>query len=235
MICAWACTAVAGAIALWLLYGRIGQRESVVRAAHELRGSLQTIELGLVMSAGERDRAMRLELDRARLALQDLETGRRRARVDDPVPIDASSLLDDAVRAAGPRAAAAGKRVSWQWEGPGAAVHGSRVRMIQALGNLTINAIEHGDGPVILRGRRAGPVVRLEVCDGGPGLSAPVSELTRRARCGIGRRGRGLAIAQDIATLHGGRLAAAPTQRDARLVFELPACVCGSDSVLTRP
>jgi C4-dicarboxylate-specific signal transduction histidine kinase len=66
--------------------------------------------------------------------------------------------------------------------------------------------------------------VRIEVIDSGPGLPAAVSQLVSRApRAGRGLRGRGLAIATAIASDHGGRLAAAPSQRGARLVLELPA------------
>lgn len=223
MISAWLCTAAAVAIVIWLLCERVGYRESIVRAAHELRGSLQTMELGLVMSAGERDRAMRLELDRARLALHDLEAGSRRGGVGDPVAIDARSLLEDAVRATAPRALAARRQVGWGWDGSVGTVWGARARLVQALSNLTINAIEHGAGPIVLSGRCEAGLVRLEVRDAGPGLPRPVSELSRRARYGIGRRGRGLAIAQDVALLHGGRLAAALAQCGARLVLELPA------------
>ena len=56
-----------------------------------------------------------------------------------------------------------------------------------------------------------------------PGLPAPVGDLTRRPRAGRGRRGRGLAIAADIADRHGGRLVAAPAARGARVALELPA------------
>jgi signal transduction histidine kinase len=65
--------------------------------------------------------------------------------------------------------------------------------------------------------------VRIEVIDGGPGLPATVAELARRPRGGRGSRGRGLAIAAAIARRHGGRLAAAPSERGARLVLDLPA------------
>ena len=64
--------------------------------------------------------------------------------------------------------------------------------------------------------------MRIEVCDEGPGLPASVGDLTRRARGGRGRRGRGLAIAAEIAERHGGRLVAAPAPRGARIALELP-------------
>jgi signal transduction histidine kinase len=100
---------------------------------------------------------------------------------------------------------------------------GDRYRLAQATGNLIANAIEHGGGDVKVVGRLEGARVRVEVTDRGPGLPAPVSQLARSARGGKGRRGRGLAIAASIARHHGGRLAAAPTERGARLVLELPA------------
>ena len=68
--------------------------------------------------------------------------------------------------------------------------------------------------------RRAG--LALEVGDEGPGLSLPVDQLMRSARGGRGARGRGLAIVSEIAASHGGRLAAAPSARGARLALELP-------------
>jgi signal transduction histidine kinase len=102
-------------------------------------------------------------------------------------------------------------------------VRGDRVRLAQAVGNLLANALEHGAGTVEVGARSASGRVRIEVSDEGDGLPAPVAELTSRARGGIGRRGRGLAIASDIVARHGGRLVSAPSAGGARLAIELPA------------
>jgi signal transduction histidine kinase len=72
--------------------------------------------------------------------------------------------------------------------------------------------------------------VRVAVGDQGPGLPAPVLELRRRPRRGRGTRGRGLAIAADVAEAHGGALVSAPSERGARLVLELAVAVQGQGS-----
>jgi signal transduction histidine kinase len=85
------------------------------------------------------------------------------------------------------------------------------------------NAVEHGGGDVAVRARALGPTVRVEVTDAGPGLPATVPALLARARAHRGRRGHGLAVAARVAARHGGRLAAGPSPRGARMVLELPA------------
>ena len=102
-------------------------------------------------------------------------------------------------------------------------MRGDRTRLTQACGNLLANAIEHAGGRIELRARAVGGRVRIEVTDDGPGLPAPVAQLAARRRAGRGRRGRGLAIASEIAVRHGGPLAAAPSASGARLILELPA------------
>lgn len=97
------------------------------------------------------------------------------------------------------------------------------LRIAQACANLVGNAAEHGGGIVRVRVRATGEVVRIEVADDGAGLPASVAALTASARVRHGRRGHGLAITAAIAEHHGGRLAAAPSDRGARLMFEVPA------------
>lgn len=206
--------------------------EAVARACHELRGPLAAARLGLELGVrvGELSpaqlRALDLELGRASLALDDLAAaglGSRNGCARQEV--DVAELLADSVEAWRAPAAARGAALALEWSGCAAGVWGERLRLAQATGNLIANAIEHGGGEISVRGalesERA--CVRIEVLDAGPGLPAPVADLARRPRGGRGARGRGLAIAATIARDHGGRLAAAPSQRGARLVLELPA------------
>ncbi|HTU84591.1 MAG TPA: HAMP domain-containing sensor histidine kinase [Solirubrobacteraceae bacterium] len=212
-----------------------GRLENVARACHELRGPLTAARLGLQLgaSAGElspaRLRAIDLELGRAALALDDLDAAGRRGAPAwrPPEAVDMRQLVDDSVEAWLATAGARGVSLHGSWSGSSPPVWGDRLRLAQATGNLIANAIEHGGGAVAVRGRGEPGRVRIEIVDGGPGLPAPVSELARRPHGGRGRRGRGLAIATAIIASHGGRLAAAPCARGARLVVELPASRAG--------
>jgi len=206
------------------------RRELVARACHELRGPLTAAHLALYGAARRGDGppprlvAIENELERAAVALDDLAAARRgRRAADRDEAIDVGDLL--AYQASTWRVVAPvlGSRLQLVDGASGAVVRGDRVRLAQAVGNLVSNAFEHGAGRVELLARASGDRVRIEVADEGPGLPAPVGDLTRRPRAGRGRRGRGLAIAADIADRHGGRLVAAPSARGARLALELPA------------
>lgn len=209
-----------------------GRTEALARACHELRGPLTAMRLGLELASRAGGglstaqlRALDLELGRAALALDDLAVAGSPAGRPGVRPascVDAADLLADSAEAWRPVAAAAGARLQVSWSGAPASVNGDRPRLAQATGNLIANAIEHGGGTIELRGRGTGGSVRIEVIDDGPGLPAPVAVLARRARKGRASRGRGLAIASSVARDHGGRLAAAPSERGARLVLELP-------------
>jgi len=234
----WLAASGAGLAAGGVWRALAGRMETVARACHELRGPLTAARLGLQLgaSSGElspaRLRAIDLELDRAALALEDLDRVSSRriaawhpgrsAGWSPPEPVDIEQLVSDSVEAWRPAAAAQGVELRAYWSGCRARVWGDRVRLAQAMGNLIANAVEHGGGRVEVRGCADRGRARVEVIDTGPGLPAPVAELARRPHRGRGLRGRGLAIASAIATSHGGRLAAAPSERGARLVLELP-------------
>lgn len=214
-----------------LILGQLERRtELVARACHEVRGPLTAARLGLHLAGraegggGGRLVAIDLELRRVGLALDDLQAARagRRAR-DRREAVPVTDLLHEAAASWRPVAHAAGRDLRLDWRAGDAVVRGDRLRLAQACGNLLANAIEHGRGPVCLRGHAADGRVRIEVADQGPGLPEPVADLARRARGGRGRRGRGLAIASEIAVRHGGRLASAPAASGGRIVLELPA------------
>jgi signal transduction histidine kinase len=206
------------------------RRELVARACHELRGPLTAARLGLHFvsrsagsALGSRIAAIDGELRRAGLALDDLHAARTGRRVRDRAEtVEIGALLGEAAGAWRPVARATGRDVVLSWSGNGALVRGDRTRLAQACGNLLANAIEHGGGRVELLGHADRRRVRIEVRDQGCGLSAPIAELARRVRGGRGRRGRGLAIASEIASRHGGRLATAPAASGCRVVLELP-------------
>jgi signal transduction histidine kinase len=213
-----------------LLQRELARRaELVARARHEVRGPLTAARLGLHLLAAPGDGwvaragAIDLELRRAGLALEDLHAARigRRTR-DRAAAVDVGALLRTTADAWRPAATAAGVTLRLDAPAGPARVRGDRLRLAQACGNLLANAIEYGGERVELRARADARRVRIEVRDDGPGLPAPVAELARRPRAGRGRRGRGLAIASEIAARHGGRLSAAPTPAGACLALELP-------------
>jgi signal transduction histidine kinase len=200
--------------------------ELVARACHELRGPLTAAGLALYAAGrhGEatprRIAAVDLQLRRSELALTDLSLapsgGHARDRIE-TFPV--ADLLE--------AEAAAWREVAWAHgcelvlAGPVAdvLVRADARRLSQAAGNLIANALEHGAGTVRLGARVEGNRVRIEVCDDGPGLAAPITVLSRPR----GARGRGLAIVADVARRSGGVLQSAPSARGARLVIELPA------------
>jgi len=230
VLASWLLAAVGlGLGAFWRLQ-LLRRRELVARACHELRGPLTAAHLALHGSVRGGDApparlaAVDRELDRAAVALEDLAAARNgRLAPDRHDPVDVGDLLAQQALTWRMLAGVFGCRLELVESGAGAMVRGDRVRLTQAVGNLVANAFEHGDGQVRLQAREQGDRVRIEVADDGPGLPAPVGQLTRRPRAGRGRRGRGLAIAADIADRHGGRLVAAPTAHGARVALELPA------------
>jgi signal transduction histidine kinase len=217
----------AAVLALWR-ERRLGRAraELVVRACHEVRGPLAAAHLGLhgLARRGVPVVAIEDELWRAARALADLAVAPAGERaLDAPEPVDVGALLRR--QTAAWQGAAAAKGCSLRLREPAGAVlvHADRLRLAQAVANLVGNALEHGGGAVEVRVASVGDRVAIEVTDEGAGLPEPLAALTARARGGRGSRGRGLAIASEIAARHGGCVATAPAPHGARLVLELPA------------
>jgi signal transduction histidine kinase len=220
--------AIAGIASLLVLRARQARAAvRVARACHELRGPLGAARLALAAMDGEappaRLAALDLELRRAGLALEDLGSaggGRRVAGREEPIAV--AELLREQLAVWDLVARALGATLVVGAELPGVHVLGDRLRLAQAIGNLIVNALQHGGGRVELSARLAGDAVRIEVSDEGPGLPAGIVALAER-REGASRHGHGLAVAASVARRHGGRLAPAPSARGARIGLELPA------------
>ena len=221
----------------------------VARACHELRGPLCAIGLGVELASrtgrlpSARVRALELELGRARQALDDLAVAGGVRAQSHPTRATApqvglGALLRESADAW--RDAAGERRVRVELPpGDEVFVTGQRLRLAQALGNLLANALEHGDGEVVMRLRAGTGIARVDVCDGGRGLPAPLAELTgsrghlRLRRPRVSERGHGLRIVAGVARAHGGRLISAPSDRGARLVLELPLAATGPACQIT--
>jgi signal transduction histidine kinase len=215
------------------------QAALVAEAAHELRGPLGAALLGLhglvADAAGARRlAAIELELRRAGLALADLDAaphGRRAPACAEPV--DVRGLLAEAVEAWRPVARSLAAELLYDPGGARMVVTADRLRLTQAVGNLVLNALEHGGGPVRVRAHATRSHVRIEVRDHGPGLPAPVAALGADA-AHTARRGHGLAIAARVARQSGGRLVTAPVTSGACVVLELPRADLGPREPVRR-
>ena len=85
--------------------------------------------------------------------------------------------------------------------------------LARAVANLVDNAARYGIGEIRLSARQAGPEIRIEVADRGPGIPPAEAERLKRpftrldaARTNATGTGLGLAIVDRVARLHGGRL-----------------------------
>jgi signal transduction histidine kinase len=229
-----ALAAAATAVGTWVHARR--RLERVARAVHELRSPLTAARLAAHVAARRCGWAALApvdhELSRAGAALEDLDTARAGGRVSDRAEdVDAGDLLEEVCRTWAPLAWPVQRRVYVEPALVAPVVRADRQRLGQALGNLVANALEHGAGPVVLRCAVDRGRARLSVEDGGTGLPGPLGALTRRPRAGRGLRGRGLAIADEIARRHGGRLREERTTGRFRMVLELPLVAAEAASV----
>ena len=127
-----------------------------------------------------------------------------------PEPLALREQLERVARRFGDRAAERGRVISVD-AGDEPSVYADELRLRQALGNLVDNALRYGQGEIVLRARRVGPGLALEVSDQGDGFTAGFAEraFERFARDELSRTregaGLGLSIVRAIAEAHGGR------------------------------
>jgi signal transduction histidine kinase len=222
----------AGALALALATRRelAGRMERLARATHELRRPLTAARLaadGLAHANGDgpgRAASIEREIVRACRLLGDLDAVRGTTAIaftEEPGLVVVAELLTATAGSWTELAAPEARRVVVEPWDEVLMVRGEAPRLEQALDNLVANALEHGKGTVRLAAYGGDGRVAIEVADAGAGLPAPLHDLIHGARAGRGTRGRGLAIAREIAAAHGGALRAEPGA--ARVVLELPA------------
>jgi signal transduction histidine kinase len=215
--------AVAGwCVAAVLLFELRRRARLVADAAHELRGPLTAISLGIEVlrrqpAARRRAEALATELCRMQVAADDAAAAARGRRADGrPLRLALKPLVERSGEAWMPAAERRGKRVSFDWRAGASSVLADPRRLAQAFGNLLANAVEHGGGEIVVRGRPWEGGIRVEVEDrGAEGEPAPP---TRTAG-----RGRGLAIAARALEQAGGRLSSFDRPGGGRVaVVELP-------------
>lgn len=215
---------VAAVLLVHLLRARC-RLEFAARAQHEVRGPLAAIALGLdslrrdgSQPVRRRAAALALQVERARLGLDDLAAARRGARsAASREQVRLAEVAGGVVEALGPAAARAGGRVRFDWRAGRTAVGADRGRLVQVLSNLVSNAVEHGGGEVSVIGRRSLGGVRIEVTDAGPGFGAAPRHGRRAGR------GRGLAVAARGVDEAGGTMSVRSSERGATVAIELPA------------
>jgi two-component system sensor histidine kinase MtrB len=206
------------------------QQRFVSDVSHELRTPLTTVRMAADVIYESRDEfdpstarsseLLQTQLDRFEELLADLlEISRfdAGAATLDAEGIDARLLVDRAVEAAGPFAAAVETELRVTAPSEAVVVELDSRRIDRVLRNLVLNAVEHGEGrPIDVTLGSDGQTMAITVRDRGVGLRPGESSLVfnrfwradaSRART-VGGTGLGLSIALEDVRLHGGWLEA---------------------------
>ncbi|APV51207.1 hypothetical protein BWI17_16870 [Betaproteobacteria bacterium GR16-43] len=196
--------------------------------SHDLRTPLARLRLETEMLAPriepDTQRAMVADLEDMNAIIDQFIDFARGEASEALAPVD----LAEVARAAGERAARLGKPIEVM-TAPVPRLLLRPLAIQRAIDNLVGNAIKHGLGPIELRVEPVPRGVAVRVLDRGPGIPRELAErlkqpFTRRddARSGHSGAGLGLAIADRVAAIHGGRLELLAREGgglDARMTF----------------
>lgn len=216
--------------------------EEVASIAHDLKGPLANIELGLEVIAvtSERQALMR-ELERIRRnarymdrLVQDLLDLPRVEEGSLPLErrqIALSRVVRDAVERVVPPRDRRGVALVVDTD---AIVDIDPVRIERVVANLVANALKYTPpgSPIDVAVQREDVVARVSVSDAGPGIrpgDAPyVFERYRRGSASAGTEGSGLGlyVSKRIVEAHAGRMGFEALPIGARFYFELPVARC---------
>jgi signal transduction histidine kinase len=203
------------------------ERRFVADASHELRTPVAVIkaELEAALRAGGHDPQVREalvacveECDHLAQLAEDLLVVARTGEGELPMrpeQLELRELLDRVRGRFADRAGERGRTIRVDADDEQFVV-ADELRLRQALGNLVDNALRHGQGEIVLRARRTGPGLELEVSDRGEGFASDFAERAFEpfARGDLARTrdgtGLGLSIVRTIAEAHGGRATVVP-------------------------
>jgi signal transduction histidine kinase len=222
--------------------------EFLATLAHELRNPLAPIRnaLHLLRVASDRVSMERVHgmLDRqvthmvrlldellevSRISRGVIELQRRR--------LDLAAVVADAVEGSRPSIEHGGHRLDVSLPPEAVCVDGDGMRLAQVLSNILNNVAPYTDpgGHIALALRKAGAEAVVEVSDTGIGIAADkladlftmFGQIDRRDPRSQGGLGIGLALAQRLAQMHGGRVEAASEGpgRGSRFTLRLPLAV----------
>jgi signal transduction histidine kinase len=200
------------------------RRRLVADVSHELRTPLTTINgfldtilrEDLTLDEDER-RELLLEARRGGARLEHLVsrllTVERTGSGDLPMVVerhDAMALVERAVELVEVPADRTIRIESFQPDDDHAAVLADERRIVELVRAIVENAVEHGSGEVLVLVTQLGPVLRIDVCDDGPGLPPGTEQHAFEPFTTFGTHhgaaGLGLATGRAYAVAHGGSL-----------------------------
>lgn len=213
--------------------GRAAQRGAAFTAdaSHQLRTPLTALQLHLDALAGggadpETVAAAQAEADRLDATIDELVALTRIEAAPDEV--DVAELAEERVAAWRLRAEAVSRTITLE-QVPTPTLRVRAAAVGQALQVLLDNALEHGQGPILVRvtptvPNTGGRGVQVCVLDRGPGFdpAAVIPAASRDRGAAPVRGGRGLTLARSLIEAEGGRLLLDSTSDGTRACLVLP-------------